>query len=661
MSLSGPKSAPESRPCSLCHHPPRANSGPTAAITSLDALSQGTASGCLSCSVLSAGIQSVVASSASQDVQPLDSIERLRMDINMAASGQSLSLTLFDRQLEISVFAQPTHIVDLPQSTCSDASLEWVVEKLRQCDNNHTCHRRTSGSSGPLPRHILDIGSSDIRLRESDVEDGEIAKYACLSHCWGASRPLSTTTANLDIHRHGICWNVLPRLFQDTITIVRRLGITLLWIDSLCIIQDDKDDWRQEAAKMGSVYQKAYIVISASKASSSEESLFGGINDQLEPSTIALPSLGQGAALCFRRSFTHSPGYMDHRLVKSSSLPTFNRGWIFQERFLSSRVLHFGPQELSWECLRTSTCQCTPSTIVDTGGGTVGTYTLSARRVLEPKAVFNHGHWRQLKEAQLIKVWHMLVEEYTKLHLTFESDIFPAISGIAKIFQRSASSEYVAGMWTKSLPYDLAWHKETLSDELATENEWSRRPQVWRAPTWSWAAVLGPIKFLDMGTGLVTLCKIEDAKCFPYQTDRTGELSGGNLSLRGHLISTSINYRSSLGQNLRKPFELFELDIMERQVGSVWADYDSSLPGTDHIPAGSVIQCFMLATRIDSGSLIMLLLRKSGYDEEDGCVIWHRLGLVQLSKPPNVRLEAKDYWFTVFKGRMSDLTLVKII
>ncbi|KAL7809526.1 heterokaryon incompatibility domain-containing protein [Trichoderma gracile] len=666
MSLSGLKSAPESRPCSSCHHPPRANSGPTAAITSLDALSQGAESGCLSCSVLVSGIQRVIANGASQDVQPSDFVERLRMDINMAASGQSLSLTLFNRQLEISVFAQPPHktpefdhlfpsmpigVVDLPRSTCSDASLEWASEKLRQCENNHACRSKNSGSTGSSPRRILDIGSSDsehIRLRDFDVGDGEIAEYACLSHCWGTSRPLSTTIANLANYQQVISWNSLPRLFQDTITVVRTLGISLLWIDSLCIVQDDKDDWRREAAKMGSVYQNAYIVISASKASTSEESLFGGINEQLEPSIVALPSLGQGAALCFRKSFTHSPGYMDQRLVKSSSLPTFNRGWIFQERLLSSRVLHFGPEELSWECLQTSTCQCTPSTIVNTDGGTTDIHTLSTERVLKPKAIFNHDHWQQLKEAQLIKVWHMLVEEYTKLHLTFESDIFPAISGIAKIFQRSARSEYVAGMWTNSLLHDLAWHKETRSDESATENEWSR-------------PVLGPIKFLDMGTGLVTLCKVEEAKCFPYQTDPTGELSGGNLLLRGHLISTSINYRTSLGKNMRKPFELFELDIMQRQVGNVWADYDSSLPGADHIPAGSVLQCFMLATGIDSGSLIMLLLRKIGYDDEHGCAVWHRLGLVQLSKPPNVRLEVKDYWFTVFKRRMSELTLVKII
>lgn len=105
MSLFSLKSAPEIRPCSACHHPPRLLSGPTAAITSLGALLQGAESGCLACSALSAGISSVIGDDAPPDAQLQDSVEWLRMDINMAASGQSLSLTLFKRQVEISVFA----------------------------------------------------------------------------------------------------------------------------------------------------------------------------------------------------------------------------------------------------------------------------------------------------------------------------------------------------------------------------------------------------------------------------------------------------------------------------------------------------------------------------------------------------------------------------
>lgn len=558
----------------------------------------------------------------------------------------------------------PVGVLDVPKNTNSDASFDWVAEKLRQCDNSHGCNRMRSKLPAILPRRILDVGSTDsslVHLKEIDARDSVVPKYACLSHCWGASRPLKTVAANLDLHKHEISWSSLPLLFRDSIAYVRKLGISLLWIDSLCIIQDDKEDWRMEAAKMASIYQNAYLVLSASKSPNSEESLFGGIDEKSNPIIINIPSLSPGSALCFRKSFTHLPGYMDQRLVKKSPLPTFSRGWIFQERLLASRVLHFGPQELSWECLEESACQCTGK-YSSASGGAIGTaLTMSAQRILKPKAVFNQDYWEQLDETKLIKVWHMLVEDYTRLHLTFESDIFPAMSGIAKSFQQYTKSEYVAGMWEKSLLCDLAWHKGAMSDNSAENIQWYQRPKTWRAPTWSWASELGPIQFLDMGNGLVPLCKLEEAECLPYQSDPTGELRSGHILLRGYLLSTSIQYRSSVKQGSKAPFEVYELDITQGKVGNVLADYDSSLPGSDHVAPGTPAKCIMLNTRPDSGSLTLLLLNEIGYDEQNCCAVWKRLGLIQLSKPPTVVQDAKEYWFDVFKSQLTNMALVKII
>ncbi|OPB40553.1 heterocompatibility domain protein [Trichoderma guizhouense] len=679
MSLSGPKSAPESRPCSSCHHPPSRGKA-TAALSSLDSLVKGAESGCLSCSVFSDGIKSVIGDDVFLDTQSQDAVGRLRMDMGMGVSGQSLNLNLFRLKQEISVFAPPgpktpefeclfptipIGVLNLPSRTDSEASLEWVLEKLRHCDNSHECHQKNSDSTGARPQRILDIGFTDndhVRLRSFDTNDVEIPKYACLSHCWGASKPSSTTTANLSSQKRGISWSTLPPLFQDTIKYVRRLGISLLWIDSLCIIQDDKEDWRKEAAKMASVYQNAYLVISASKSFGSGDSLFGEVNEQLKPSIIPVPSLGQGSAVCFRKSFAHMPGYMDQKLAKPSLLPTFNRGWIFQERLLSSRILHFGPQELSWECLQDSACQCighyASSATVDPVDMV---HTMAALRMLNPKAVFNQNYWQKLYGTQKVKAWHMIVEDYTRLHLTFESDLFPAISGIAKRFQSSLGSEYVAGMWTKSLIDDLAWHKESTAGDSTKQIEWNQRPKAWRAPTWSWGAVRGPVEFLDIGTGTSALCEVEEVKCSTYQSDPTGELQDGHLLLRGYLIPTSIQYPRAIKGIVRKPFELCKLDIMQGQVGNVWADYDASTPGDAYVAPGTIVKCFILSTRLDSGSLILLILKEAEYDETRCCAVWQRLGLVQLSRPPTVITEAKDYWFDVFKGRLSDATLVKII
>ncbi|KAH0522824.1 hypothetical protein TsFJ059_006613 [Trichoderma semiorbis] len=679
MSLSGPKSAPESRPCSSCHHPP-SRGKQTAALSSLDSLLKGAESGCLSCSVFSDGIKSVIGDDVSLDTQSQDSVGRLSMKMGMGVSGQSLNLNLFERKLEISVFSPPgpktpefeclfptipIGVLNLPSRTDSEASLEWVLEKLRHCDNSHKCHQKNSDSTGARPQRILDIGFTDndhVRLRAFDTNDVEVPKYACLSHCWGASKPSSTTTANLSSQERGISWSTLPPLFQDTIKYVRRLGISLLWIDSLCIIQDDKEDWRKEAAKMASVYQNAYLVISASKSFGSGDSLFGEVDEQLKPSIIPVPSLGQGSAVCFRKSLTHLPGYMDQKFDKLSPLPTFSRGWIFQERLLSSRILHFGPQELSWECPEESACQCTGHYASSATVNPVDMiHTMATLRMLNPKAVFNQNNWQKLYGTQQVKAWHMIVEDYTRLHLTFESDLFPAISGIAKRFQSSSGSEYVAGMWTKSLIDDLAWHKGSPTGSYTTQIERQQRPKAWRAPTWSWGAVRGHVEFPYIGTGTSALCEVEEVKCSTYQSDPTGELQDGHLLLRGYLIPTSIQYKRAITSMERKPFNLFELDIMQGRVGNVWADYDSSIPGDAYVAPGTIVKCFIISTRLDSGSLILLTLKEVGYDEARCCAVWQRLGMVQLFRPPNVLAEAKDYWFDVFKGQLSDETLVKII
>jgi hypothetical protein len=98
---------------------------------------------------------------------------------------------------------------------------------------------------------------------------GGKGQYAALSHCWGGSQPLRTLTENLDDMKTGIEWICLPNTFQDGITVACRLKILYIWIDSLCIIQDSKEDWEIESSKMWAYYNNAYITISASSSPNS--------------------------------------------------------------------------------------------------------------------------------------------------------------------------------------------------------------------------------------------------------------------------------------------------------------------------------------------------------------------------------------------------------
>ena len=153
----------------------------------------------------------------------------------------------------------------------SDECWSQITSWIEECGRDHfLCGSQTGfmampiTSSQTLPRRVVDIGdeedNSGIRLFESNFSTG---LYLALSHAWGNHLPIKTTMDTIKRWKKNIPWNDLSKTFQDAIHITGKLGVRYLWIDTLCIIQDDKRDWEIEAANMAKIYQDALIVISA--------------------------------------------------------------------------------------------------------------------------------------------------------------------------------------------------------------------------------------------------------------------------------------------------------------------------------------------------------------------------------------------------------------
>jgi hypothetical protein len=123
-----------------------------------------------------------------------------------------------------------------------------------------------------LPTRLLYVSDNgqSVRLcitRDIESDKGNI-KYTALTHCWGVSRiPVLTTQENIKQMLCHIHVSSLTKTFQDAIIITRQLGLQYLWIDSLCIIQGDKDDWASESATMANVYAGCTVNIVAAAAS----------------------------------------------------------------------------------------------------------------------------------------------------------------------------------------------------------------------------------------------------------------------------------------------------------------------------------------------------------------------------------------------------------
>jgi len=147
--------------------------------------------------------------------------------------------------------------------------------------------------------------------------------------------------------------------------------------------------------------------------------------------------------------------------------PIATRSWTFQEQLLAPRLLHFGNSELLWECLRGSTCECSST-------GRLETYSYCRHSKAQIYEVLSGKN-----PQEIAKLWRYLVEQYSRMSMTLSKDVFPALSGIAKIFQEvRPQDEHLAGLWRSTILEDLVWN-------VCWNGDSGRRPEKWRK--WTFA------------------------------------------------------------------------------------------------------------------------------------------------------------------------------
>jgi hypothetical protein len=183
------------------------------------------------------------------------------------------------------------------------------------------------------------------------------AKYVALSHCWGGSNevpkkvpkevpPHCTTRGNIRARQFKLRISDLPLTFRDAIKVARGLKVQYLWIDSLCIIQGDDKDWKEESKRMEDVYTSAYCTIAATRAIDSNA---GFLKRDIESEYVCVQdNLGRPFYVCT------CPADFDEEVERG---PLNERAWVMQERFLSRRTIHFGANQMYWECGKGVYCE----------------------------------------------------------------------------------------------------------------------------------------------------------------------------------------------------------------------------------------------------------------------------------------------------------------
>jgi hypothetical protein len=310
--------------------------------------------------------------------------------------------------------------------------------------------------------------------------------YATLSYCWGRSGDEWLCTAhNLDRYLCDVDRKTLPATVSDCIVIAANLGIRYIWVDALCIIQDNDSDWATESAKMGGIYYGSLLTIAAAASSHSNGGCFnktsrprfsieipkGNLSTDWKAQyprsdLVGLESTlqdGSKSRLYFITG-NSDPYYFAHDELYEQEVihgPLARRAWVFQEQMLSRRILYFTQSQLFWECEH---CRLSEDNWPQRQADHI--YPIIAYE--EP-----------MSTAKVVEKWYMeAVETYSARSLTRVTDRLVAISAAAKATYSNRRIDYCAGLWKDCIMAGLLW----------TRDSPGRKSRRYACPSWSWAS-----------------------------------------------------------------------------------------------------------------------------------------------------------------------------
>lgn len=368
--------------------------------------------------------------------------------------------------------------------TCTEMMQGW----LERCRTDHALCPKYD-TEHELPTRVIDVGDAgDVPVLV--VSNGRWGTWVALSHCWGRRLEVKTTRTNLQAHceGRGLALIDLPRTFEDAIRITRELGIRYLWIDALCIVQDDQEDWAREAVRMRDVYGNAAVTIAAEACTDNTIGILKSMKEWRFPSDKLLHTACHSDERNIRGRLYFRTNHRKYNNWKSrGNLST--RAWTMQEELLSPHVLRFGSQQVIWNCSMATYSEWAP----EHNDQNLWDFASKTYRSLQdiPVAssdfeVIPSGKDRQ----QLLEFWYMeVVNYYIGRGLTYKTDRLIAIDGIAEeVRNRMVAFDYAAGIWyqdgyqhSADIHKGLAW---SVPVGGAKTNE-----EQYIAPSWSWAQI----------------------------------------------------------------------------------------------------------------------------------------------------------------------------
>ncbi|KAK5636187.1 hypothetical protein RRF57_011899 [Xylaria bambusicola] len=413
----------------------------------------------------------------------------------------------------------------LPHHTGSCENMGLARLWIKDCLQNHdicatgSSHRHVSF----VPTRLVDT-QDPMRPLLLTVTDVKAIEYITLSYVWGQGERFITTKENFKDHQGRIPLESVPKTFAHAFQVTRELGYRYIWIDALCIIQDDQGDLERELAIMGEIYRHATFTVFAEGARDVFAGLFRKRDPYLYQPCVININAAAGDSMISEQvtlgTIVTGPNYLK------------TRGWVLQEEILSTRSLLFGKQ-ISWQCAVSEASETRPAPQPRKSALSHGRATCEdklrlwlyapAQMACTPRE--NWVRWNHFD------AWYSVMEEYSIKNLSFGTDQLRALSGLADLFLKAHQATYLAGLWREDLQLGLAWYVA------------SNDPRIVSAvgdqnPSWSWASV-GTVRLKYRSRAAFSQhivsegIELLDASCTPAdEANLCGNVVAGFLTLR---------------------------------------------------------------------------------------------------------------------------------
>ncbi|KAI1457974.1 HET-domain-containing protein [Annulohypoxylon moriforme] len=478
---------------------------------------------------------------------------------------------------------------------------EWAsdIKALLECCRVSHPQCQPCGATR-LPSRVLRISEDGELLLQAQllVTTGreQTGFYAALSYCWGGPQPFRLTKDNLDaLQGAAIGSHLLPQTFKDAIRVTHLLGLRYLWVDALCIIQDDPDDKKREISQMCAIYQNAFVTIAAATSSSVSESFLDNNSTFNMKHTTCTVQVSLGPKGSYDSSNLNEVTIAPVHTYKTDIFPLNKRGWTFQEALLPTRLLVFGDLEpfvrcrsrdvmkRSWSMIEYQNVQ--PRRLIDS---------IANQKAVESGLFVDMG-------ADLNNIWRVIVEQYTLRELSFAEDRPLAIGGVVDFLSEKFEDECHFGVWKSSPTMWLIW-KSVAPEERRT---------IPGLPTWSWMSITGPI----------------DLDSVVYFKNPEGVVEWDSDPSYTRLLVTCCILSGEEVYNA-------EEEIGHRVLIDAWSDFAEDT--TEYIYLGSEESYFLILGRETNGHFLGIVAAR--YESN----VYHRCGLAELNIPDNWRSRPRE-------------------